>query len=754
VCGGSAGAVIINGPANGAVVYTLNGSSQEATLNGSGTATINTGNVYQNLTYSLVEVEDGLCENTATGSATITYQEAPDATISGSTQLCSGASTTIAFNGNPNGVVTYNVNGGAAQNATLNGSGNATVNTGALNANTTYNLVSVAVGSCASAIGTSAVVNVGLTIYYQDNDGDGYGNSSVSTAACTLPAGYAIVGGDCCDSNANINPVCEWWGDMDGDGYGSFVYEVGCIAGVGCASNTWPQQLIPYCPLANNGILYTSDCNDYSITVHPGATEICNNTIDDDCDGFIGESCSGQLFDQWTTAQLLNVNATNAYYPNCQTFGGTMVNTDVSPQGNPANVAAGGGRDTWYRFVAPSTGVRITVAASGFNPVIELQNSSALQLDAENVNPAIGGTEILNYGNLTVGQTYYVGVRNYDATNVGTYTICISPLRASGCAVLTPAAGFSLCNSYKALFTSATSYTFNFSGVAGTAAGVNSSVTSLTSLITLSNASLGLRYGGMYNVRIDVNYALTNGLGQTDGVITVLGNSVPANCQNIAMMQQPLIEVNSTQICPAVLLRTSSLFANPASGSPSVCGLINYTYEFTRVSDCLGTSVIGSPFTVNTVGTVASLPLTSVFPAQLGSTGYWSVRVRPNFNNYAGVWGPSKVIAVSGSAASQMLDDEHGAQQVKTFEAQPLSVVYPNPNNGNEVNINLTDIGSGELMVKIVDAVGRTIYNNRFAVDGALFTKIDFTEQLTGGIYLVEFTINGETMNERMIVER
>jgi len=85
---------------------------------------------------------------------------------------------------------------------------------------------------------------------------------------------------------------------------------------------------------------------------------------------------------------------------------------------------------------------------------------------------------------------------------------------------------------------------------------------------------------------------------------------------------------------------------------------------------------------------------------------------------------------------------------------QPLSVVYPNPNNGNEININLTDIGSGELMVKIVDAVGRTIYNNRYTVDGSLFTKIDFADQLTGGIYLVEFTINGETMNERMIVER
>jgi hypothetical protein len=182
---------------------------------------------------------------------------------------------------------------------------------------------------------------------------------------------------------------------------------------------------------------------------------------------------------------------------------------------------------------------------------------------------------------------------------------------------------------------------------------------------------------------------------------------------------------------------------------------VNYTFEFTRVSDCTGTSIIGSPFTVNTISNVASLTLSTVFTSQLSSTGYWSVRVRPNFNNsYQGAWGPSRVIAVSGSAASQMLDEETGAQQTKTFETQPLSVVYPNPNNGNEININLTDIGSGELMVKIVDAVGRTIYNNRYTVDGSLFTKIDFAEQLTGGIYLVEFTINGETMNERMIVER
>jgi hypothetical protein len=755
VCGGSSGAVTITGPANGEVQYTLNGNSQYATLNGSGSALINTGNVYQNLTYNLVDVEDGLCENTVTGSATITYQEAPDATITGSTQLCSGQSTSIAFNGNPNSVVTYNVNGGASQTVTLNGSGNGSINTGNLNASTTYNLVSVAVSGCSSSIGTSAVVNVGLTVYYQDNDGDGYGNAAASTVACTQPTGYVTNDDDCCDSNANISPTCEWWADMDGDGYGSFVYEVGCIGGVNCSSASWPAQLIPYCPIANNGVNYVIDCNDNSTAIRPGAVEICNNTIDDDCDGLIGEGCSGQFFDQWTTAQVLNVNNTNAHYPACQTFTGTIVNTDVSPQGNPANVVAGGGRDTWYRFVAPSTGVRIRVTASGFNPVIELQNSAAVELDVENVNAAVGGTEILNYGNLTVGQTYYVGVRNYEATNTGTYTICISPLMPSGCAS-SAVGGFNLCDGYKAVYRAATSYTFNFTGVGGNAATPfsTSSVTSASGIAVLSSTALGIRYGGIYNVRVDANYMLSNGVGTPEPMITVLGNIIPGNCTGILMRQQPVVDVRASQACPATLTRTTWLYGNPAEGNPNLCGVLNYTFEFTRVTDCTGNTTIGSPITGNTSGALCAIALNSVFTSPLTNIGYWKVRIRPNFSYGAGAWGGYKVIGVSGTAAGIMQNDGTANEGTKSLTVQPLSVVYPNPNNGNEININLTDIGSGELMVKIVDAVGRTIYNNRYTVDGSLFTKIDFADQLTGGIYLVEFTINGETMNERMIVER
>jgi hypothetical protein len=163
--------------------------------------------------------------------------------------------------------------------------------------------------------------------------------------------------------------------------------------------------------------------------------------------------------------------------------------------------------------------------------------------------------------------------------------------------------------------------------------------------------------------------------------------------------------------------------------------------------------VIGSPITSNTTGALCAIALNSVFTSPLTNIGYWKVRIRPNFSSGAGAWGDYKVIAVSGTAAGIMQNEGNANEGSKTLIVQPLSVVYPNPNNGNEVQINLTDIGSGDLTVKIVDALGRAIFNNRYSVEGSLFTKINFEEQLSGGIYLVEFTINGESMSERMIVE-
>jgi hypothetical protein len=92
-----------------------------------GSATINAGDIY-----------------TLVSTFTLTVNPAPTASIAGSTTICGGTGTNITFTGTPNATITYNVNGGANQTIVLNGLGSATLASGNLAINTTYNLVSVA----------------------------------------------------------------------------------------------------------------------------------------------------------------------------------------------------------------------------------------------------------------------------------------------------------------------------------------------------------------------------------------------------------------------------------------------------------------------------------------------------------------------------------------------------------------------------------------------------------------------------------
>ena len=58
--------------------------------------------------------------------------------------------------------------------------------------------------------------------FYRDLDDDGYGNTEVSTLACSAPAGYVAKSGDCDDSNAAVHPgaqeVCDDGIDNNCDG--------------------------------------------------------------------------------------------------------------------------------------------------------------------------------------------------------------------------------------------------------------------------------------------------------------------------------------------------------------------------------------------------------------------------------------------------------------------------------------------------------------------------------------------------------
>ncbi len=116
--------------------------------------------------------------------------------------------------------------------------------------------------------------------YYQDSDEDGYGDSTVPLSSCELfaPEGYVDDNTDCDDTNDQINPLgIEICGNtIDEDCSGA---DLACT----CTDNDNDGYGNPGDASCNNGA--QEDCNDNNIAINPGATEICGNTIDEDCSG-------------------------------------------------------------------------------------------------------------------------------------------------------------------------------------------------------------------------------------------------------------------------------------------------------------------------------------------------------------------------------------------------------------------------------------------------------------------------------------
>jgi len=107
------------------------------------------------------------------------------------------------------------------------------------------------------------------TIWYSDEDGDGYGHPSIQETSCDPPPGWVAIGGDCRPDDGISHPgaedICDGLDndcdgrededfDIDGDGFDA----------EGCGG---------------------TDCDDSDPDVSPVSVEICDDDIDNDCDG-------------------------------------------------------------------------------------------------------------------------------------------------------------------------------------------------------------------------------------------------------------------------------------------------------------------------------------------------------------------------------------------------------------------------------------------------------------------------------------
>jgi predicted outer membrane repeat protein len=130
--------------------------------------------------------------------------------------------------------------------------------------------------------------------WYQDSDGDGFGDSATVLIQCNAPTGYVGVAGDCDDTDATVSPaaseICNnvdddcngdiddnavdgdlWFEDSDGDNFGN------------------PLETVRACSVPAGYTENNTDCNDNNADTFPGAPEECTATVDYNCDGQAGD---------------------------------------------------------------------------------------------------------------------------------------------------------------------------------------------------------------------------------------------------------------------------------------------------------------------------------------------------------------------------------------------------------------------------------------------------------------------------------
>ncbi|MBX2927407.1 MAG: T9SS type A sorting domain-containing protein [Saprospiraceae bacterium] len=280
VCAGSNGVPVgLDGSATG-VSYQLqlDGSDVGSPIPGTGAA-LDFGLQTAAGTYTVVATTNGTaCSATMTGQAAVTgdLNTAP-AVDAGSNTVSCGGTEPLLLNESGGEAVSWLWSGPNGFQSTDQNP----VIANPLQENAGFYTVEITGANGCTNRQTIEVVLIVTNIYYADMDGDGYGDPDNSTQACSLPQGYVTDNTDCNDNDPLQFPGQVWYKDADNDGYSDGMFLVQCER---------PEDY-----KAEEELIATSgDCNDNPVTggmIHPGAAEVCDNGIDDNCNGQIDEGC-------------------------------------------------------------------------------------------------------------------------------------------------------------------------------------------------------------------------------------------------------------------------------------------------------------------------------------------------------------------------------------------------------------------------------------------------------------------------------
>ncbi len=142
--------------------------------------------------------------------------------------------------------------------------------------------------------------------WYEDSDGDGYGDPDRFALACEALTGTVTDATDCDDADSTIHPGADEHcdgvdedcdGDIDNDAVDPLTWQVDADRdGYGDPSLTGQA-----CEAGSGLVADATDCDDSEALINPGAREVCGNGIDDDCAGDGDIDC-----DLWGTTSMVD----------------------------------------------------------------------------------------------------------------------------------------------------------------------------------------------------------------------------------------------------------------------------------------------------------------------------------------------------------------------------------------------------------------------------------------------------------------
>jgi hypothetical protein len=178
---------------------------------------------------------------------------------------------------------------------------------------------------------------IAIVDWYQDLDGDGYGDPTVTVSGCAPFDGYVSLGSDCNDLNATISPAAteacdgvdndcsgvvddnlplyDHYIDGDGDGYGD------------------PAQVVQSCETSLSGyVTEGGDCDDQDADRSPAATEICDG-IDNNCNALVDDGLTAYNF--YVDADGDGFGDPTQPTKYCEELDGLVIDSTDCDDGNP-----------------------------------------------------------------------------------------------------------------------------------------------------------------------------------------------------------------------------------------------------------------------------------------------------------------------------------------------------------------------------------------------------------------------------------